>query len=58
MKQEKIVPDHTVVHLGDSKIAAYEVSDLMAGSDTLILLHNGQPYTLRVTRHGKLLLTK
>jgi hemin uptake protein HemP len=34
------------------------VSDLLAGEDLVVLLHNGQEYRLRVTRANKLILTK
>jgi hemin uptake protein HemP len=31
---------------------------LFAGSNELIILHNGTPYRLRITRQDKLILTK
>lgn len=31
---------------------------IMRGANTLPILHKGEIYTLRVTRHGKLILTK
>ncbi|QRQ88477.1 hemin uptake protein HemP [Cupriavidus oxalaticus] len=31
---------------------------IMRGNSTLPILHNGEVYTLRVTRYGKLILTK
>lgn len=31
---------------------------IMRGANTLPILHNGEVYTLRVTRYGKLILTK
>lgn len=34
------------------------VADLLAGAEQVILLHQGQEYRLRVTRAGKLILTK
>lgn len=34
------------------------VSDLLAGSEVVILVHNGQEYRLRLTRANKLILTK
>jgi hemin uptake protein HemP len=34
------------------------VADLLAGAGQVILLHQGQEYRLRVTRSGKLILTK
>ncbi|MBI2933543.1 MAG: hemin uptake protein HemP [Planctomycetes bacterium] len=32
--------------------------DLMAGSPELVIDHAGQAYRLRITRNGKLILTK
>lgn len=34
------------------------LSDLMAGAELVILLHDGQEYRLRLTRANKLILTK
>lgn len=34
------------------------VSSLLQNANTLILEHQGQDYVLRVTRNGKLILTK
>lgn len=34
------------------------VSDLLAGDEVVVLVHNGQEYRLRVTRANKLILTK
>ncbi len=34
------------------------VNDLLHGADRVILVHQGQEYHLRVTRAGKLILTK
>lgn len=34
------------------------VRDLLAGATEIILVHEGQDYRLRVTRAGKLILTK
>lgn len=31
---------------------------LLQGNKTVQIMHNGEPYTLRATRHGKLILTK
>jgi len=38
--------------------AAVPLDTLMQGAQTLPILHNGQVYTLRITRYGKLILTK
>lgn len=34
------------------------VPDLLGGAEQVILLHQGQEYRLRITRAGKLILTK
>lgn len=34
------------------------VRELLAGATEIILVHDGQDYRLRVTRAGKLILTK
>jgi hemin uptake protein HemP len=34
------------------------ITDLMRGGRELVLLHDGQEYILRITRTGKLILTK
>lgn len=40
------------------KLAAYDVRDFMKESDQVRLLLDGQTYFLRITRAGKLILTK
>lgn len=35
-----------------------QVAELLGGAGQVILLHQGQEYRLRVTRAGKLILTK
>ncbi|RZT41661.1 hemin uptake protein HemP [Cupriavidus agavae] len=37
---------------------AVPLDAIMQGATTLPILHNGDVYTLRVTRYGKLILTK
>ena len=32
--------------------------ELMAGARGLVIVHNGETYHLRITRNGKLILTK
>lgn len=39
-------------------IAAYDVREIMHGEDQVRLILDGQTYFLRVTRAGKLILTK
>lgn len=38
--------------------AAVPLDTLMGGANTMAILHNGEVYTLRKTRYGKLILTK
>jgi hemin uptake protein HemP len=33
-------------------------AELFGGGDEIVLLHNGVPYRLRITRQDKLILTK
>ncbi|GAB7547324.1 hemin uptake protein HemP [Cupriavidus sp. CuC1] len=37
---------------------AVPLDSLMRGTNLLPILHNGEVYTLRITRYGKLILTK
>ena len=37
---------------------AHEADRLCAGGNLANIVHNGQIYTLRITRQGKLILTK
>ncbi|MEL6265982.1 MAG: hemin uptake protein HemP [Pseudomonadota bacterium] len=36
----------------------HRASDLTGGGETALIEHEGQVYTLRITRQGKLILTK
>ena len=58
MKPERALNAESALQLGDDQIPVHDVGDLLAGSDKAVLLLKGQAYTLRVTRQGKLLLTK
>ncbi|MGO4305381.1 hemin uptake protein HemP [Cupriavidus sp. RAF12] len=42
----------------ESTAQAVPLEAIMRGATTLPILHNGEVYTLRVTRYGKLILTK
>lgn len=42
----------------NSDSPAVPLEAIMQGATTLPILHNGEIYTLRVTRYGKLILTK
>ncbi|MEW8256968.1 MAG: hemin uptake protein HemP [Candidatus Thiodiazotropha taylori] len=44
----------------DAPIAIRRLSSesLMSGRNRLVILHNGDEYILRITRQGKLILTK
>jgi hemin uptake protein HemP len=39
-------------------VPGYASADLFRGRDRLSIEHNGERYTLRITRQGKLILTK
>lgn len=41
-----------------SKKSRYRVQDLLRGADCVRLVHGNSEYELRVTRNGKLILTK
>lgn len=48
-------PDHPTTTQQPRRVA---VSELLAGAEVVILVHNGQEYRLRLTRANKLILTK
>ena len=47
-------PDHTLM----AEAACHEARDLTEGSNIAYIVLDGQTYTLRITRAGKLILTK
>ncbi|MCD9122624.1 MULTISPECIES: hemin uptake protein HemP [Cupriavidus] len=50
---------HAAAHAAPAPAAeAVPLEALMRGATTLPILHNGEVYTLRKTRYGKLILTK
>lgn len=50
------VRDTPVASIGDTRTMTSE--QLFAGQNAVAIRHNGAVYTLRVTRFGKLILTK
>ncbi|MEM6971158.1 MAG: hemin uptake protein HemP [Pseudomonadota bacterium] len=40
------------------KLPSHDARSLTAGGDLATIVHLGQRYTLRITRQGKLILTK
>lgn len=42
----------------DAVVRRIPVSELLLGSEEVILVHQGQDYRLRLTQNGKLILTK
>lgn len=36
----------------------FSTAELFGGRDEIVVLHNGAPYRLRITRQDKLILTK
>lgn len=49
---------HSKSLTGTSQLPTYDVSTLMEGGQQAWIVHEGQIYTLRITRAGKLILTK
>jgi hemin uptake protein HemP len=45
-------------HVEKAEPREIEVRDLMGDAKEVILLHAGEPYRLRITANGKLILTK
>lgn len=43
---------------GAADIPRHEIRTLTRGGDKAVILHEGQAYTLRITRQNKLILTK
>jgi hemin uptake protein HemP len=39
-------------------VPRHEIRTLTRGGDRAVILHDGQAYTLRITRQNKLILTK
>jgi len=39
-------------------VPRHEIRTLTQGGDRAVILHDGQAYTLRITRQNKLILTK
>jgi hemin uptake protein HemP len=48
----------TATDTGASPLPVHEVRDLTKGGDQAQIVLDGQVYTLRITRAGKLILTK
>ncbi|PCI07634.1 MAG: hypothetical protein COB77_04210 [Gammaproteobacteria bacterium] len=42
----------------NSSLTQYQSSDLFQGGNELIIVHEQEHYRLRITRNGKLILTK
>lgn len=60
MWMEATAMDETEKTAQGAQIAPRSIdsSALFAGSNELIITHNGSPYRLRITRQDKLILTK
>jgi len=53
------IPPQTVFSApDDTSVSGYSVRELMQGGDKVFLILDGTPYSLRITRAGKLILTK
>jgi len=55
---EALMRAETVAPAPQTTAPAMALESLMQGATTLPILHNGDTYTLRITRYGKLILTK
>jgi hemin uptake protein HemP len=53
-------PQHSPAasHLSSSQRRRISTADLMQGDRELIIIHKGEEYVLRITKTGKLILTK
>lgn len=47
-----------IINLDRGPLPAHDARDLTAGGDQARIVLDGQNYTLRITRAGKLILTK
>ncbi|MBF0678700.1 MAG: hemin uptake protein HemP [Devosia sp.] len=52
------MPMPTNVVAEEAELRVLTSDELFAGSREIVILHNGVPYRLRVTRQNKLILTK
>jgi hemin uptake protein HemP len=43
---------------GQAGIRELDLRDVMGDAREIVLVHNGEPYRLRITARGKLILTK
>jgi hemin uptake protein HemP len=55
---EALMRVETIAPAAQTTAPAVPLESLMQGATTLPILHNGDVYTLRITRYGKLILTK
>lgn len=55
---EALMRAETIAPAVQTTAPAVPLESLMQGATTLPILHNGDVYTLRITRYGKLILTK
>jgi hemin uptake protein HemP len=51
-------PSPAESHLSWSQRRRISTADLMQGAREVIIIHEGEEYTLRITKTGKLILTK
>ena len=58
MEKQRITLRRESFPLNNTVVRRMSVRGLLQNAKTLILEHQGQDYTLRVTRNGKLILTK
>jgi hemin uptake protein HemP len=51
-------PGEPISHLPGRQRTRIHLADLMRGAREVILFHEGEEYRLRITKAGKLILTK
>jgi hemin uptake protein HemP len=51
-------PNEPMTDLPRRQLTRLRIVDLMHGAREIILLHEGEEYRLRITKAGKLILTK
>ncbi|MEL7469456.1 MAG: hemin uptake protein HemP [Pseudomonadota bacterium] len=58
MKHEPLTAREAHLALPTDTVPVYDAVALTRGQQKAVLMLNGQSYTLRITKQGKLLLTK
>ncbi len=56
--ESQSIPSNPAAHPTWSERKRIRTADLMQGAREVIIVHEGEEYVLRITRTGKLILTK